>query len=480
MKFPKLLWIIFLLYIGVRLFFIYIFPPFTDESLYVRWGQLMIHEPSYRWISISQLSRQPLSFWLFGLGSFYFSDPVIGARVMVFILNIPVFFWIYSITVRLKNERAALVSVLLLALTPICIEMQSLALMDGLLFTITSCLLWILQIKWTDRKQWLYIPLIALLLAGSLWIKTTGVFIVICTYISLWIKWKRNGIKEYIWITLLVFILMLPLTLRPEMGKVLREPGSFMMTFTELRLFPVSMWMSNIMNTIVGFLLYLHPILLLLYLVHRKKIQQQLTPYTILWIALPLIVCIVLAKNFRFRYFMFSWPVIIPALGSTIYEYLLYSKKYIVYGIYLLIGMYTVFFIFYTPTFFSIFPTSSGERDYALSWPSGYGLHEIANRLDELSTTRSPFVIVLFDSPGNPTDYILARYYFNPTIRMILRQLSNKQEFSALLPLAHKISLFIVTRSTLIPSWMYSYIKEEYLIQKPYSTETIGIYTIKN
>src|SRR5258705_11681463 len=105
-------------FIGLRLVFIFTFPPFTDESLYIRWGQLMVNRPDMHWASIGYLSRQPLGFWLFGIGAILFNNPL-GARFIVLLVNIPILFTTYFITKRVASEKTALFAASILKLSPL-------------------------------------------------------------------------------------------------------------------------------------------------------------------------------------------------------------------------------------------------------------------------------------------------------------------------------------------------------------------------
>lgn len=459
MKFSKQFWLIFLLFLGLRFYFIAMFPSFTDESLYIRWGQLMIRLDDFRWISISQLSRQPLALWILGFGSTLTRDPIIGARLLVLLFNIPVFFLVYEMTKKLYNEKSALVAVFLLSTIPLCILTQSLALMDGFIFALGTLLLYILS---TEKKNTLAIGIV---LGLSLWIKTTGLYLVLFTILTLVLQRKK---VKLVTIIPVVCIIILPLLLRSDMQNLLNEPNSFLFTIKELSVFPIAIWGAHLYETIIGLFLYLNPIFWIIVLLSYNAVKKQSWTTAIIWIGIPIIIDLILGKNFRFRYFTFGFAALLPVISAFVHEK--FSNKPLVIGFI----MYSLFFIINPPAFYSLFPTSSGERDYALSWPSGYGMREAAGWID----TNQPMVIAVVDSPGNPGDYILARFSESPNIKIVFVTLSTPSEFSKIFPLVSKIPVYLVTRSSLIPQWAATNLRPVQTFSKPYTQEVIGIYQI--
>src|SRR3989344_3838664 len=147
-----LLFLIFFSFIILRLFLIFTFPPFIDESLYTWWGMQSILDPEKRFVAVYFWGKQPLPFWIYGLGSFLFEDPIIGARLFNLILAIPGFFFLYHLIKNLKGKTASIIALIFLTFAPAFILFQSLALMDGMLLTLNIIALWILFKLWKKFK----------------------------------------------------------------------------------------------------------------------------------------------------------------------------------------------------------------------------------------------------------------------------------------------------------------------------------------
>lgn len=461
---------IFLLFIGfilLRLIFIIIFPPFTDESLYIRWGQLMIDNPEYHWASIQQFSRQPLAFWLFGLGAILLKNPIIGARLVILLANIPTFFIVLCLTKRVFDEKTSLVAAAILTLSPLFILTQTLAIMDGFLFAISAILLFLFESDWKKPVPYQLIG-IGICIGISLWIKTTGLFLLALAIIGIVVKSKRRSFIQIIIMSLILFLMVLPLIIRPDFMQLFNEPRSFMLTLTELRQFPISIWTSNSISAIYGLLLYI-PLLFILPMTKKRSNTMLL-----LWFLIPTIAIVFLGKNFRIRYFVLGTIALVPFLAygiSRLFEILKSTVFQIIF--WTICVAYSMYFIFATPSFFSLFPSKSGERDYALSWPSGYGIPETINWINlHSSSADQPMIIAVLDSPGNPSDYLLAQYYFSHKVRILIA------DFDKLKPIALRVPLYVATRSTLITPDIKSYVTPVQLFHKPATDETVGIYRV--
>jgi len=50
-------------YFATRLFNLTLMPIFTDEAIYIRWSEIALYDPTWRFISLSD-GKQPLMIWL--------------------------------------------------------------------------------------------------------------------------------------------------------------------------------------------------------------------------------------------------------------------------------------------------------------------------------------------------------------------------------------------------------------------------------
>ena len=476
--------LLFVAFIALRLFFIFTFPPFTDESLYIRWGQLMMNNPALRWASLPYVDRQPLAFWLFGIGAIVLRNPLLGARLMVLLVNIPTFFLMRSITKRLYSDKASFLALAVLACSPLFIMTQTTALMEGLLFPLSVLLLWIFS-DVGKSMTWLKVSAIGILLAIGLWIKTTGLLLVL----SSTIVGFRNGKNEklsvvsmflkILLVVLLILLLILPLISQPDFRDIFREPGLFAMSTSDLLHFPILIWISHTVSVGASLGLFLNPVVVLCGIAALCIFRKRMDTLLLWWLGVPIISMIILSKYPANRYIVIGTCALPPLLGDTLAQWTNNIKRNVwVMMLYIFIALYALFFVTNTVSFFRLLPNFVQEQEYALSWPSGYGIPELTRWIDaQIKPNRTLFLAVA-DSPGNPSDYFLAYYYFNPDVRITFATLTNATEFQRIQPIADKIPLFLVTRSTLLTPAVSRYLEPVKLFPKPYSQETVGIYRV--
>jgi 4-amino-4-deoxy-L-arabinose transferase-like glycosyltransferase len=465
-------------FLAVRIYFICTFPPFTDESLYIRWGMLMIDKPGFTWASIEHISRQPLAFWLFGFGATIFKNPIIGARLMTLFCNIPTFFFLYSAVKRLQSGNAAFIAIGILTFAPLFILTQTLAIMDGLLFSLATSVLWILYVN-SDKYSIIHTAAIAILLACSLWIKTTALFtaILACISVSFILIRNNSGVKNMVIHGILFLvtpvIFLLPLFARSDFQMIFREPQSFLFSVSQISQLP-DMWISNSISTLYAFALYLGPFLLLALLFAKPTEKKRMYVFAFVWILLPILSLILVANNFRFRYAALGTICIIPFISIGIQK-IKDSKVSAIFWIGVM--AYGILFISNPVGIFRLFPEISGERDYAISWPSGYGIPELINWIDS-EVKGEEILVAVADSPGNPSDYLLANYYFSPNVQITFVTVNSPAEFRKIEPLTRKIPVYLATRASLITKEIAPYVKEIIRFDKPLHLDAIVFYRI--
>ena len=69
------------LYFSTRLVNLTIIPIFTDEAIYLRWGQIALADPRWRFISLLD-GKQPLLIWLFLPALKLIADPLVAGRMV--------------------------------------------------------------------------------------------------------------------------------------------------------------------------------------------------------------------------------------------------------------------------------------------------------------------------------------------------------------------------------------------------------------
>src|SRR3989344_1173937 len=69
------------LYLATRLINLTILPIFTDEAIYLRWGQIGLRDASHRFLSLED-GKQPLFIWLMYPMLKVFADPLVAGRMV--------------------------------------------------------------------------------------------------------------------------------------------------------------------------------------------------------------------------------------------------------------------------------------------------------------------------------------------------------------------------------------------------------------
>ena len=68
------------LYIVSRLYNLTSIPIFTDEAIYIRWAQIALHDPNFRFISLTD-GKQPSFIWIIMVLMKFIEDPLVAGRI---------------------------------------------------------------------------------------------------------------------------------------------------------------------------------------------------------------------------------------------------------------------------------------------------------------------------------------------------------------------------------------------------------------
>lgn len=167
-----LLFLISLVYFGLRVPNLTLQPIFADEAIYIRWAQVMRAEPTLRFLPLSD-GKTPLFMWamipLFKL----FDDPLLAGRFLSVTSGFATLLGVIFLGWRFFNQRVGLLGGFLYAVIPFFVFFDRMALVDSMLaaFTIWSLNVGLLLIQYPrfDLAMGL-----GYLLGGGLLVKPTG------------------------------------------------------------------------------------------------------------------------------------------------------------------------------------------------------------------------------------------------------------------------------------------------------------------
>lgn len=479
-----MIFFLFGLFLVLRLILIFHMPLFTDEAGYIRWGQLIMNIPSYRWISLSALGKQPLLLWLFGLAGLHVSPPDISPRIISLLFAVVAFLALYFWMKRYLGKTIALIGMYLFTVSPVFILFQSMALMESALLTATILSLWFLFL-FRRYHSYKFVIFLGISLSLGFWIKTNFIIVVGIVFgILLYDRYKKSLLNLcFLYMLVFIFILtILPLIIHPDFPKLLTDVNHFAFTLPELLKFPVQIWYQNILQILLSLLLYLGPISLFA-LITEGIYHSASYRFLIIWFIPFILISLLLNKIISTRYYLLSFIPLVPITAGVIDKYLKKSQNldHIFIIILLSITSFLGVFLVVNPLlYFNLFPqfnTIRNEREYVYTWTGGYATRNLIKYINnnQLSSI-FPIILTVPDYEGNPTDYLMSNYYQSRRVGVTL--VSTKKDLISLYKYFPKIPLYFITRESVPHQDILPFIKKVKDFPTPDHTDTVSIYRI--
>ncbi len=474
----KIIWI-FILFLALRIYFIFTFPPFIDESNYAWWGILSLKPQDGLFMPIEFWHKQPLLFWVYGFGAQIFHNPIIGERLINLIISIPPFFILYKLIKRLKNENSAIIGLAIYAFSPFLIFAQATALMDGILFDLNIVVL-ALVFKLRKKFSWIDALSLGIILGLTFWIKTTGLYLSITAFAALIVFRVRALTIPFI----VSLGLILPLILRPNFNLILLEGQGFALPLDEIAGFPIQIWFRNLLFFIISYLLYFTPAVFAGLFSLKKDAAQKEIRILFLWFMIPTLLLILTSRMLNFRYDLFAAAplLLIVAVGLNNLISRLKNALWIKILIFLPLLLGALLMTFYPLNFFSLIPKGSLlqiERAYVFDWPSGYGVYEAIAFFDSIKPAGGEVFLLVpaLDGMSNVASYALS-YYRNNLGLKIFALPKDHIDLNQIRSLAKLSPVYLISHSQLIPEEIKSYIKPLRIFSRAEGDFT-GVYQIK-
>src|SRR6266436_8244891 len=102
---PVLAWFgLILLYIITRFTNILSLPIFTDEAIYIRWAQIAMRDPAWRFISLTD-GKQPMYVWIAMILLRFIHDPLLAGRLLSVFTGFGSLVGIWLLTWELFRKR---------------------------------------------------------------------------------------------------------------------------------------------------------------------------------------------------------------------------------------------------------------------------------------------------------------------------------------------------------------------------------------
>lgn len=133
-----------LFYLTTRLVNILELPIFTDEAIYIRWAQIALNDPAWRFISLTD-GKQPSFVWLAMTFLRFIEDPLLAGRLVSVAAGLFTITGIFLLTKELFKKRViAFVAVIIYILFPFALVYDRIALYDSLMAAI---MVWALYLE---------------------------------------------------------------------------------------------------------------------------------------------------------------------------------------------------------------------------------------------------------------------------------------------------------------------------------------------
>jgi 4-amino-4-deoxy-L-arabinose transferase-like glycosyltransferase len=443
--------VIFAVFLILRVLYLLTFPLFSDESIYIRWGRLMLYLPHEHWASLAAHGKPPLLYWLFGLAVDLTGSVEIGPR-LVSLLAATITFWLlHRWIVAIADRHAAAWACGFLAITPMFVHFQTLAMMESFVIFHTVWIFFLLSMyRKTGHAK--YLVFLGLAMGIGNWFKATtlmatGVVFLLSVSAALMRRNRLHAVMSVSLLPVVAFLIAIPLIMRPEFAAVASNQEVFTLTAGEFISFPFHLWTSNTLHAAGSLMLYGCAGLVIASL--WMTVNRQIGPeriFTISFLVLMLIP-ILLNKVMSVRYYISAIPLLLPVTGIWYSRFMVRAAHRWAGFTLLAVGTgLSLLMISSPPVYFSLFPASS-ERNYGIGWTSGYATREATKYLDtNKHSLGSPAGLAVHDISGNPSEYVLAKYFTDESYTVVF--LNSKNQLSMIKKRKSSVPVYFVSRSS--------------------------------
>lgn len=390
--------LIVLFYLITHLYGLTLLPVFADESIYIRWTQLIIDDwRQYLFFPLND-GKTPLLMWLMVPFQFLFSDQLFAGRFIAVLIGLGQILGLGYLTKLLGGKtKTTWLAMLLGSILPFWFFHHRMALTDALFsLGVTWVIIGVIQVVKNKQKS-LWIGLTALFFGLALWAKLPAILIIPSLFLYTWLEQTKldSKIKQVAYISTAIvggMALFFSLKLHPVFPQLFSRGSDFLYPWKEVMFH--GKWKDTIINIptyINYFSVYLTWPVLLLSLagqflpdIKKRRIQHILVGSAILF-AGPIAL---LGKVVYPRYFLpisifltVSAVLVIQELANIIKKQKIVWKKIllgaILVAMLLNIGIISSKFIYFSLTNTAEIPfVSADQEQYLYKWSSGHGIKE--------------------------------------------------------------------------------------------------------
>ena len=411
--FPEILFapVLLILFLATRLTNILALPIFTDEAIYTRWSQIARYDSNWRFISLTD-GKQPAFVWLDMIVMRFFSDPLLGGRVVSVICGFFVVLGLYFLTFEIfKNEKykriMGIVASALAVIYPFLIVYDKLALYESM---IAAFMIWALyfQILLIRRIRFDLALVTGFVMGGAVLTKSSGFLaLYLIPFIFLLFNFSNKNNKQrliravgyFLVVFIVVNVFYSVLRLSPFYHIINQKNSIFVYDVGSWIKLPTNVKIDNLVSNSRGltdwFFNYFTIVWALLvgvsFFIKRSFTKEKLVLF--LWFFLPFIALALTGKTLYPRYIFFMTLSLIPLAAYTlVFLYNKLSQKTF-YTVCFLAVIYWLISSFMILTQFQNAPIPSSDTgQYLTSWTSGVGVKETIEFLKRESEHKKIFI----------------------------------------------------------------------------------------
>lgn len=376
-------------YLATHLYNLTLLPVFADESIYIRWTQLIIDDwQQYLFFPMND-GKTPLLMWMMVPFQFMIADQLFAARFVAVLIGLGQILSLGYLTKLLGGKReASWLAMLLGSILPFWFFHHRMALTDGLLsLGLTLTVIGVAQIVKNKQKN-LWTAVTAGFLGMSLWSKLPALLVIpsLFTYPFVEKTKLKTLAKQLAYISAAVIgglAIFFSLKFQPVFSQIFARGSDFLYPWQEV-IFQ-DKWRQtiiNIPNYITYFGTYLTwPVLLLniggQFLPDPKKRRRQ---HFLLLAAILFAGPVALLGKVVYPRYLFPASIFLTISAALVIQEFLNKKLLhrILGGMLILSIVVTASkFVYYSLTETSRIPfVSSDKEQYLYEWSSGHGIEE--------------------------------------------------------------------------------------------------------
>ncbi|MEK7090888.1 MAG: glycosyltransferase family 39 protein [Patescibacteria group bacterium] len=403
-------------------------PIFADESIYVRWSQVMRAESTLRFLPLSD-GKQPFFMWATIPFLKLVSDPLLAGRALSVLAGLGSVVGIGLASFLLfKNPRQTTVTVLIAAVLPYLVFFDRMALADSLL---AMFLVWTFVFSYLSfiHKR-LDLAMFAGFTLGFAWLtKSPAIFAFFLLPLNI-LFIPKYSVKNLL-ISIFYFLVSVTiafgmyniLRLGPEFHQIALRNADYVFPLSEVLRRPLDPLLPHLKDSFLFFAYFLTPLGLLAAvsgILSGGRSHWQSRLILAAWWLGPVLVQSAIARGFTARYLLFTVPFATILIALAVEHIGQRTQKHFLSiaaaGLIVVPALVMDYLAVTRP---ESLPLPRIERSgYLEDWTAGYGLRDVAQSLRQYAAA-GPVLVGSEGYFGTPFDAL--KLYLNdvPNVRII-------------------------------------------------------------